>query len=163
MPRGTILPATEKQARPLSQLPTPLPLHSKPSRITARSGLGLRGYKLTAELNLGKFWRICYPGVTISQQQKNRPAPLQTLNPGTSGRCLGERAILQRDRSAIRLRGVAVGRISQLAQIGDASLKVLRDKRLYRSTHKTFEDYCQERFGIGRNYVNRRVVFAGIL
>jgi hypothetical protein len=42
-------------------------------------------------------------------------------------------------------------------------LKVLRDKRLYRSTHKTFEDYCQERFGIGRNYVNRRVVFAGIL
>ena len=40
---------------------------------------------------------------------------------------------------------------------------MLRDKRLYRSTHKTFEDYCQERFGIGRNYVNKRLVFAGLL
>ena len=125
--------------------------------------MGLRGYKLTAELNLGKFWRICYPGVTISQQQKNRPAPLQTLNPGTSGRCLGERAILQRDRSAIRLRGVAVGGISQLALIGDASLKVLRDKRLYRSTHKPFEDYCQERIGITRIRAHQRIAFAGVL
>ena len=121
--------------RKASPPPLPTPNTStaslaKPLRITVRSGLGLRGYKLTAELNLGKFWRICYPGVTISQQQKNRPAPLQTLNPRTSGRCLGERAGRQRDRSTIRRRGVAVGGISQLAQIGDASLKVLRDKRL---------------------------------
>ena len=36
-------------------------------------------------------------------------------------------------------------------------------KNLHSTTHSTFEDYCQERFGIGRNYVNRRVVFAGIL
>jgi hypothetical protein len=40
---------------------------------------------------------------------------------------------------------------------------VIRDKRLYRAQGKTFEDYCQERFGIGRNYVNRRLVFAGII
>lgn len=53
--------------------------------------------------------------------------------------------------------------INQLAQIGDASLKVLRDKRLYRSTHKTFEDYCQDRFGITRRYANNRIVFASIL
>ncbi len=26
----------------------------------------------------------------------------------------------------------------------------LRDRRLYRSTHKTFEDYCRERFGFSR-------------
>jgi hypothetical protein len=31
-----------------------------------------------------------------------------------------------------------------------AALRELRDKRLYRSTHRTFEDYCQERFGYTR-------------
>lgn len=47
--------------------------------------------------------------------------------------------------------------IEKLAGIGDASLKVLRDKRLYRSTHKTFEEYCQARFGFDRRYVNRQI------
>ena len=47
--------------------------------------------------------------------------------------------------------------IEKLASIGDASLKVLRDKRLYRSTHKTFEEYCQARFGFDRRYVNRQI------
>ncbi len=30
------------------------------------------------------------------------------------------------------------------------ALKELRDKRLYRSTHHTFEEYCRERFAFGR-------------
>ncbi|MBD0300943.1 MAG: hypothetical protein ICV85_01845, partial [Tolypothrix sp. T3-bin4] len=30
------------------------------------------------------------------------------------------------------------------------ALTELRDRRLYRSTHKTFEDYCRERFGFSR-------------
>ncbi len=53
--------------------------------------------------------------------------------------------------------------IEKLAGIGDASLKVLRDKRLYRVTHKTFEEYCQERFGIVRTTANRGIAFAGVL
>jgi len=32
------------------------------------------------------------------------------------------------------------------------ALKQLRDRRLYRSTHKTFDEYCQDRFG----YSSRR-------
>jgi hypothetical protein len=32
------------------------------------------------------------------------------------------------------------------------ALKQLRDRRLYRSTHPTFEEYCQDRFG----YSSRR-------
>lgn len=31
-----------------------------------------------------------------------------------------------------------------------SGLRQLRDRRLYRSTHKTFEEYCQERFGFTR-------------
>ena len=34
---------------------------------------------------------------------------------------------------------------------------------LYRTTHSTFEDYCQERFGISRQYANKRIVFASML
>ena len=33
------------------------------------------------------------------------------------------------------------------------ALAQLRDRRLYRSTHRTFEEYCRDRFG----YTHRRV------
>lgn len=31
------------------------------------------------------------------------------------------------------------------------ALMELRDRKLYRSTHKTFEEYCRERFGYNRS------------
>ncbi|URD53714.1 hypothetical protein [Chroococcidiopsis sp. CCNUC1] len=34
------------------------------------------------------------------------------------------------------------------------ALAELRERRLYRSTHKTFETYCQDRFGFTRRHVN---------
>lgn len=56
-----------------------------------------------------------------------------------------------------------IGGIRTLSGIGDASLKVLRDKRLYRNTHDTFENYCRERFGFTRIHVNRRIAFSSLL
>ncbi len=38
------------------------------------------------------------------------------------------------------------------------ALRQLRDGRLYRSTHKTFEQYCQERFGFTRRHVDYLVL-----
>jgi hypothetical protein len=35
------------------------------------------------------------------------------------------------------------------------ALAELRDKRLYRSTHKTFEEYCRDRFGFSRRHPYR--------
>ncbi|WP_193199656.1 hypothetical protein [Nostoc sp. MG11] len=35
------------------------------------------------------------------------------------------------------------------------ALVELRDRKLYRNTHKTFEDYCRERFGFERRYPYR--------
>jgi hypothetical protein len=37
------------------------------------------------------------------------------------------------------------------------ALAEIRDRRLYRSTHKTFEAYCQDRFGFSRRHVNYRI------
>ncbi len=34
------------------------------------------------------------------------------------------------------------------------ALRELRSRRLYRSTHKTFEEYCQDRFGFTRRHIN---------
>ncbi len=34
------------------------------------------------------------------------------------------------------------------------ALQQLRDRRLYRSTHKTFEEYCRDRFGFTRRHIN---------
>ena len=37
------------------------------------------------------------------------------------------------------------------------ALQALRDKRLYRSTHSTFEEYCRERFDYSRSYSSRLI------
>jgi hypothetical protein len=47
-------------------------------------------------------------------------------------------------------------------QAGKA-LTELRDRRLYRSTHKTFEEYCKDRFGFGRHAANRLIAGASVV
>ncbi|WNN92104.1 hypothetical protein [Gloeocapsopsis dulcis] len=44
-----------------------------------------------------------------------------------------------------------------------AALRELRDKRLYRSTHKTFEEYCQERFGYHRRHSYQLINAASVV
>ena len=43
------------------------------------------------------------------------------------------------------------------------ALKQLRDRRLYRSTHKTFEEYAKHRFGYNRAHAYRLIAAAGVL
>jgi hypothetical protein len=38
----------------------------------------------------------------------------------------------------------------------------IRDGRLYRQTHATFEDYCRERWGMARNYANKMIAAAEV-
>ncbi len=38
------------------------------------------------------------------------------------------------------------------------ALAELRDRRLYRSTHKTFEEYCKDRFSYTYRHVNYLIV-----
>jgi hypothetical protein len=42
------------------------------------------------------------------------------------------------------------------------ALAELRDRRLYRSTHKTFEDYCRDRFGHSRQKSNYLIAAADV-
>ncbi|MBD2451377.1 hypothetical protein H6G76_30485 [Nostoc sp. FACHB-152] len=42
------------------------------------------------------------------------------------------------------------------------ALAELRDCRLYRSTHRTFEEYCRDRFGHSRQQSNYLIAAAGV-
>ena len=44
-----------------------------------------------------------------------------------------------------------------------AALRDLRERRLYRSTHKTFEEYCLERFGFSRRHPYRLIDAASVV
>ena len=44
-----------------------------------------------------------------------------------------------------------------------ASLRLLRDKRLYRSTHPTFESYCHDRFGYHRRHCYQLIDAAAVV
>lgn len=46
-------------------------------------------------------------------------------------------------------------------QVGEALLHI-RDKRLYRSTHKTFEEYCRERWDFSRRRAYQLLDAAGV-
>lgn len=46
--------------------------------------------------------------------------------------------------------------------VGDALLEI-RDSRLYRQTHSTFERYCRERWQMGRNHANKMIAAAEVV
>lgn len=43
-----------------------------------------------------------------------------------------------------------------------AALTTIRDRRLYRETHPTFEAYCRDRWGMSHRHVNRQIVAAEV-
>lgn len=75
---------------------------------------------------------------------------------------LTEQEIVDRDHHIQVVHNV-IGGIHHLSKIGDASLKQLRDRRLYRATHKTWEVFVNETFGISGNYAHKQIVFGEIL
>lgn len=44
-------------------------------------------------------------------------------------------------------------------EVGTALMEI-RESRLYRETHKNFDDYCRERWGWGRDYVDKQIAAA---
>lgn len=54
-------------------------------------------------------------------------------------------------------------RIEASAKLIGGDLSQIRTERLYRFTHETFEDYCKEKWGMGRHYINRQIMAAQII
>jgi len=51
--------------------------------------------------------------------------------------------------------------IETFIEVGQALLEI-RDQRLYRETHATFEEYCKERWRWGRKYVDKQIAAASV-
>lgn len=51
--------------------------------------------------------------------------------------------------------------LESFVEVGTALLRI-RDEKLYRESHKTFEVYCKERWGMSRSYAHRQIDAAGI-
>lgn len=43
------------------------------------------------------------------------------------------------------------------------NLRQIRDSRLYRAEHATFEDYCQKRWGMARRHANQLIESSGVV
>lgn len=52
--------------------------------------------------------------------------------------------------------------INTFVQVGNA-LAEIRDRKLYRAEHRTFEDYCRDRWGFARNYANKMIAAAEVV
>jgi phage N-6-adenine-methyltransferase len=57
------------------------------------------------------------------------------------------------------LEGVIERGLATFVDVGAALLEI-RDSRLYRESHATFEDYCRERWGLSSRHVNRTIIAA---
>ncbi|MEH3033324.1 MAG: hypothetical protein PGN07_04610 [Aeromicrobium erythreum] len=72
-------------------------------------------------------------------------------------------ALSTSDRSALeRHEAVIAAGLETFVEVGQA-LATIRDDRLYRSTHETFEAYCRERWGMDRRHANRTIEAAEVV
>ena len=58
--------------------------------------------------------------------------------------------------------GVIERGLKTFVDVGNALLAI-RDKRLYRQEHGTFDDYCRERWNMERNYANKLILAAEVV
>jgi hypothetical protein len=66
-------------------------------------------------------------------------------------------------RSLTELEDVIQSGLKTFVEVGAALLEI-RDRRLYQKQgFDTFENYCRERWGWGRNYVNKQIAAAGVV
>lgn len=109
----------------------------------ARSSVGTRS---TGEPTFTVLTGANHPHATAPQVQVVTAAG----SPGELVAPLGEGDKKQLNQCEIILqRGLAT-----FFEVGNA-LNMIRENRLYRATHPTFETYCRERWGIGKSYTWR--------
>src|SRR5215471_2161450 len=80
-----------------------------------------------------------------SDKPDNRLAPRMVVQPPLSPP--------ERER-LVECERVVQGGLGEFFQVGNALLTI-REERLYRGTHSTFELYCRSRWGFGRSYACR--------
>ncbi|MEW1754731.1 hypothetical protein [Streptomyces angustmyceticus] len=66
-------------------------------------------------------------------------------------------ALMQREQDMLARCEAGVGMLQLAFWLAGKALQVIRDAKLYRATHDTFEAYCLERWDIGKSYATRLI------
>jgi hypothetical protein len=86
-------------------------------------------------------------------RRSNKPAKTSKPARGPKPLTEAEKQLLVNDEQHIQ------SHLESFAPAGQA-LKEIRDKRLYRETHATFEDYCRKRWEMSKTQANRLIAAA---
>lgn len=54
------------------------------------------------------------------------------------------------------MEGIIEGGLQTFVEVGSALMEI-RNSRLYRASHATFEDYCRQRWGMSRIHAHRMI------
>ncbi len=101
----------------------------------------------------------------VSQCAESKSSLSETLALPSKERSLGRESIASLEELTIdeeRLRHRLEIRVERAFYEAGSALRDLRDKRLYRSTHKTFEEYCKDRFGFTRYTAYNKIASATV-
>jgi len=99
-------------------------------------------------MNISFFSSDCQ-SITAQKQQTN--LSLQVPTQITHSAIVSSQKLTEEEASERHLLELKIERAFYEA---GRALRELRDRRLYRNTHKTFEDYCRDRFSFTRRHVN---------
>jgi hypothetical protein len=99
---------------------------------------------------------------TSPQHRKPPRSPQQRKPPRAASRRSVEVRLDKRERARLaELEATVKDGLDAFVRVGLA-LKEIRDAQLYRATHKTFEDYCRERWGMERAHAYRQIEAARV-
>jgi hypothetical protein len=80
------------------------------------------------------------------QEGEGKSASLEVIKPLTP----------DEKQQLARLEKVIDAKLEDFFEVGSAIAEI-KEKELYRETHKNFNTYCQERWGFGRSYANKLI------
>lgn len=132
-----------------------LPEEEQPEEVEAlqraivRAELDYSNSVLEQEQSLGNESDIPDQSISLEQQEQTMEDELSLQSESSESKAVVEVAeeLTQEEATDRHRLEIKVERAFSEAGV---ALRELRDRRLYRSTHRTFEDYCRDRFGYSR-------------
>ena len=85
-------------------------------------------------------------GEAAAQDGEAKSTSVEVIKPLTPGE----------KQQLARLEKVIDAKLGDFFEVGSAIMEI-KEKELYRETHKNFNTYCQERWGFGRSYANKLI------
>lgn len=98
----------------------------------------------------------------MNTQQLDTSTVVRPRNGGTTPATVGNKLNAAERTKLAKFEATIQGHFESFRLAGDA-LQNIRDSRLYRETHATFEDYCREKWDMSKTQANRLIAAAKVV